>query len=182
MAERVPIYEFELDLGEVAHALWVSEEDALKGLADGRVASRWAEHWGARVGKIVKSTNTNEKGFDLSATVADISIQVSNKCLSNSGVKFQQSRFVGSGRSCTTDDLLASLESTDLVQVVDITGLPKIRLVTVRARDLRKEVKGGRLTPSGWRRASFYDFLKRVYDPEVVRLTRADEAKAAAAA
>ncbi|HZO97033.1 MAG TPA: hypothetical protein VFB42_06640 [Gaiellaceae bacterium] len=159
-------------MAEVAHALWVDEDAALKELADGRVSSRWAEHWGARVGNILKSTNSNEPGYDLSAVVSDMPIRVSNKCLTKSGVKFQDSRFVGSGRNCTLDDLKQSLDDNDLVQVVDITEVPKIRLVTVRARDLREEADSGNLTPSGWKREKFYEFLEHVYDVKVVAVVR----------
>lgn len=166
-----------LDVPALAQALWVTEEAVLEEFRDGRVASRWAEWWGDRLSELTKSTNTNEPGYDLSGTYANADIAVSNKTLTPSGVKFQKSVYVGSGRSCSQDDLIRSLLEAELYQIVDITSIPDVALTTVASRLLvakaRETLPNGRfaLTPSGWNAAQFYAFLNESYVVTTVRHT-----------
>lgn len=164
---RITIYRIILDMPAVADAMWVDEEVADRVMRDGRVASRWGEHWGARVGGLTQTTNTNEPWRDGIAVVSSADISVSNKTLTTAGVKFQASRFTGSGRNCTVDDLLESLDGTELVHVVDITDVPIVDILTVHTRNLRKEVAAGRLGVNGWKKEKFYDFIQRYYTTEI---------------
>lgn len=171
MKPTVTIYEFKIDTARIAEALYVPEALVVEAFGDGRVASRWSEHWGARVADLHKAQNTNNAGFDLSTRVSSADISVSSKCLSHAGVKFQESKYQGSGRTCTVDDLLDSLEKVELFQITDITLIPTVRIMTVHSRFLREEVRERRLGPTGWKANSFYNFLHRTYDTEVAQVT-----------
>jgi len=173
MAARKPhitIFEFELSVEKIAAALFVPESLVLTALGDGRVASRWSEYWGAQVGNLDKAQNTNQEGFDLSTEVSSAQIDVSSKCLSKSGVRFQESKFQGSGRKCSTETLLFSLEKVDLFHIIDISEMPVVRIVTVHSRYLRAEVNAGRLKYTGWKAKGFYEFVDRTYDWEIKRV------------
>jgi hypothetical protein len=170
----ITIFEIDLNPAQLAEALWVDADDAVRGMSDGRVAARWAEHWGARVGDLVTSTNSNERWHDASTTVSSADVIVSNKCLTSAGVKFQASKYTGSGRTCTQENLLESLDATELVQVVDVTDMPKVRIITLHTRLLRAEVRAGRLTPSGWSKTRLEEFLSQHYECTVVNAREAE--------
>ncbi len=164
---HIVIFEFELDIKKVADALFVPESLALESLGDGRVTSRWGEHWGAELGRLDKAQNTNQEGFDLSTQVSSAQIAVSSKCLSKSRVKFQESKFQGTGRKGSVASLLVSLDKVELFHVIDISQMPRVRIVTVHSRYLRAEVNAGRLKPYGWSPKRFYAFVDSTYDTEI---------------
>lgn len=170
--ESSVIYEIVLDIENVSRGLWVTQEVATKGLGDGRVAAHWAEHWGARVGLLIKSENSNEPGFDLKTTVSGLSAKFSSKCLSKSGLKFQDSKYTGSKRTCDFERLMESLNGAEYVHVVDITAIPLVRIIPIHSRLLRREVTAGRLTCSGWSRQKLYEFLDREYECQVETAVR----------
>jgi hypothetical protein len=171
--DHITIFEARLNIGKIADALCVSEEVALAEMRDARVASRWAEHWGAQVEAMVKSVNTNEPGHDISGQAGSSNILVSNKCLTKNGVRFQDSRFIGSGRHCTVEDVKSSLDAVELVQVVDISQIPLVLITMVHSRYLRAEIHAGRLGCNGWKASAFYGFVERTYDHNIQHITLA---------
>jgi hypothetical protein len=152
-----PRYRLTFDPRKLSNALWISPEAVLEEFRDGRVSSRFAEHWVAALYKVTKSENTNQPGHDgvISHPLTG-EWRVSVKSLTKSGVKFQHSRYVGSGRGCTVTDLRRSLEDADFVIAVDIRDFPVVRTVPVGQRALLDLVDAQCLTPTGLRPAEFY--------------------------
>ena len=86
------------------------------------------------------------------------------------GVKFQQSKFVGSGRTSTKATLISSLEACDRVVVVDVTGFPLVRFIPIDATRLISAAHTERLTSSGWSKSRLYDWLREKYDVSEITL------------
>lgn len=141
----------------MARALRISADAVTKEFRDGRVASRFAEHWVAELYAVNKVANANEAGYDavLEGPVGDWRVSV--KSLTKSGVKFQHSRYIGSGRSCSAADLEESIRDVDFVIVVDIREFPVVRTIPVAQETLLRLVDEGLLRPTGLSPEQFYD-------------------------
>jgi hypothetical protein len=85
-----------------------------------------------------------------SATLGDIGrFDISVRCFNTNGIKFQKSKFIGSGRHTTPDDLLESLESVERYVVVDLRQFPLLRFYPIDSKLLLRLVRQGKLTASG---------------------------------
>ncbi|MGH8541993.1 MAG: hypothetical protein ACRETW_16000 [Stenotrophobium sp.] len=153
------------DSTAIASALKISENASETKFRDGRVASRFSEHWAARLYDYLKHGNTNQHGSDGEFDAGELGgVEVSVKSLTNSGVKFQKSKFVGSGRSCTHEDLIDSINDCERYVVVDITKFPEVRFVIVLSRILAKAAQAKHLTPGGWSESKFYGWLGTAFE------------------
>jgi len=164
---------FTFDAAAIAAALNISTEIVQKEFRDARVTSRFSEHWGAKLYDFAKHLNTNRAGTDGAVDVGELgAMEVSVKCLTRGGVKFQKSKYVGSGRKCTPADLLTSLAETSKVLVVDIRDFPTVCFVPVDTKDLMAAASAGLLTPSGWSDSKFFGWLREKFTvvPEPVVL------------
>lgn len=155
---------FTFDAAAIAAALNISTEIVQKEFRDARVTSRFSEHWGAKLYDFAKHLNTNQAGSDGAVGVGELgTVDVSVKCLTRAGVKFQKSKFVGSGRKCTPANLMESLAETSKVLVVDIRDFPTVCFVPVDTKDLMAAASAGLLTPSGWNEVKFYGWLREKF-------------------
>jgi len=152
----------EFSVCDVAHALKIPEDVVVHEFKDGRVASRFTEHWAAQVFAFKKSENTNApQDGKIELQHLPESGNISVKTLTEHGVKFQRSRNIGSGRVCTIDDLVEAVKSADLYIVADVTEFPSVKLVPVRSTIILGWVYDGFLTPAGIRAKEFYRLLKK---------------------
>lgn len=152
-----PRYVAILDETKIALALGLKPEQVLKEFKDARVISRFSEYWAGRLYEYKKIENSNNESYDGIIEIRLLGhIHVSIKCLTQSGIKFQQSKYVGSGRTCDTKKLLASFKNVDFVIIIDITEFPVIKFVPITTKVLIQLVNTGLLTCSGYRKDAFY--------------------------
>ena len=169
---RLVISRLGFDVGAIAAALHVTEAEAVAALSDGRGAWPFTEMWGQRLYDFIKHTNSNTPVSDGAFALGQLGdAAISVKALTRGGVKFQQSKYVGFGRSSTKETLISSLEGCDRVVVVDVTGFPVVRFIPIDATRLISAAHTGRLTVSGWSRARLDDWLAEVYDLSEIDLT-----------
>lgn len=168
---RIVIGSVTFDSGRLSEALKLPVEAVITAFQDGRGAWPFSELWGERLYEFVKHSNSNNPvsdGVVALAQLRDVSISV--KALTRSGIKFQQSKFVGSGRSSTKEGLLSSLEACDRVVVVDITGFPEVLFIPIEATRLLSAAHRDVLTVNGWSKDRLYDWLGQTYRVSTIQL------------
>lgn len=164
---NIPNFKLVLDMESIAKVLWIPKEAALVEFSDGRVISRFSEHWAKRLYDLDKCENTNTAGYDLYLRHTLFGLKtVAVRSLTNSGIKFQDSKYIGSGRKCEDEDLLRSLEGVTYEIVVDITECPEFHLLPVDGATLIKAFYDKNLTCSGWNKKTFYRTIFNVESPK----------------
>lgn len=140
----------QLSLEAITDALRISTEDAIAKFQDARVTSWFAEIWGERLFNYTKHASANQAGSDAAIALGDIGrFDIGVRCFFRNTLKFQKSKFIGSGRSATTDDLIASLEDVERYVIVDLRGFPTLDFYPLDTKQLLKLVYAGNLTVSG---------------------------------
>jgi hypothetical protein len=167
--EQINRYRIEVAADDVATATLVSEQDVRGILSDGRGASPWVRKWCEKIGNLEATGAWDSTGADV--TGANVAIAV--KTLTKQGVRFQDSIYIGGGRSCSPADLMESLNRHELFIVGDTTKAPTFVITPVHSKYLRKEASAGRLTPSGWTAADFERFVRGYYQTRLVVIDRA---------
>lgn len=149
----------------IASALKITPDQAVAALRDGRGAWPLSELWGARLYDFLKHGNTNQPVSDGAVALGQLGdVNVSVKALTSSEIKFQQSKFVGIGRSTDKAGLIASIEACDRIIVVDITGFPEVRFLPIDGARLAGAAHTGRLTAAGWSKPRLQAWIEQVYD------------------
>lgn len=143
----------------------VTENKTISLLQNGRVSGFIAEDWAETLTNLSKSTNACQPSFDLSEPVGADTTSVSVRTLTKNGVKFQDSKRIGKGRSCSVSELKEDIKAKDFVIVVDVTKVPEIRLVKLRSANILDWVTKEKLGTGGISRERFY---KQVADPDCV--------------
>ena len=165
----VSIVHFDVDA--IANALKLDPPQIESAMRDGRGAWPFSEFWGEKLFEFVKHSNSNEPSSDGAVALEQLrNVNVSVKALSKNGVKFQQSKFVGFGRTTTKENLIASVESCDRVIVVDITDFPVVRFIPLDGTRLVSAVYQGKLTTNGWSKAQLVRWLDETYEVSEVSL------------
>ena len=166
-----PGYTMLLDADSLALALQITKEQTIQAFRDGRVASRFSELWAATMFTLYLYQNKNHPSADGYYTLPDNSkIEVSIRTLTARGIKFQDSKFIGAGRSCSMTDLKASIRRTDQWIVMDVAGFPKIDGYKVKCAVLEHWIDAGELTPAGLSYSRFAIQLNRDDMPMVRQL------------
>jgi hypothetical protein len=169
--DRLTILETALSADEIGKALRLAPEDVIAKFQDPRVTSWFAEIWGERLFGYKKHISSNHPGSDARIELGDMGrFDISVRCFMRNTIKFQKSKFIGSGRSATADDLIESIESVERVVVTDLRAFPLLRFIPLDSKVLLKLVRLGKLTPSGisptrfdaWLSDSFEVTLKQV--------------------
>lgn len=157
MTYTPPNFKIVFDPQRIADALWIDRPQAEKEFKDGRVVSRFSEYWTEKLYGFKKSDNSNTAMYDgyiLNPLLGKIYVSV--RSLTKSGIKFQQSKFIGSGRKCSKIDLLESMQGIDFEIVVDITDFPCVVMSVVRAEKLTTMIRRDELNPAGLNRSNYY--------------------------
>lgn len=169
--DRLTILETAFSADEIGKALRLAPEDVIAKFQDPRVTSWFAEIWGERLFGYKKHISSNHPGSDARIELGDMGrFDISVRCFMRNTIKFQKSKFIGSGRSATADDLIESIESVERVVVTDLRAFPLLRFIPLDSKVLLKLVRLGKLTPSGisptrfdaWLSDSFEITLKQV--------------------
>jgi hypothetical protein len=168
---RLVVSVVEFNVASIAKALKLEPAQITAAFQDGRGAWPFSELWGERLFEFVKHSNSNEPSSDGAVALDQLrNVNVSVKALSKAGVKFQQSKFVGYGRTTTKENLIASVEACDRVVVVDITEFPKVRFIPLDGTRLVSAVHNRKLTANGWSKARLLNWLSETYDVSEVIL------------
>jgi hypothetical protein len=157
-----PAYSITIDAAALAGALQITEEQTIAAFRDGRVSSRFAEYWAASMFGLVLYENKNHRSSDGYYQLPDRSkIEVSIRTLTARGIKFQDSKFMGGGRSCSLDDLKASIRRTDQWRIINVANFPIVEGYAVKCSVLEHWIDAGELTPSGLSYDGFAELMNR---------------------
>jgi hypothetical protein len=165
--DSITILETELSLEEIAAALRIEPEEAERKFRDPRVTSWFAEIWGQKLFNYRAHPNANYPGSDARISLGDIGrFDIAVRCFCDRPIKFQKSKFIGSKRTCTADDLLESIEGVERYVVVDLRGFPKLRFVPLDTKALLRLIREGKLKSSGITPKRFDDWLAESFSVE----------------
>ena len=149
----------------ISEALHIPEEAVLREFTDGRVISRFSEYWGAKLYNFEKYSNSNHKDTDGAIHTESLGdIGVSIKTLTKAGIRFQNSKNVGSGRKCSPEDLLDAILSAPRILIVDVVEFPKVSFVMLTSQTIGKWVYQKSLGINGLKREKFYELLSQTHN------------------
>ena len=147
----------------------------IRKFSDPRVTSWFAEIWGERLFRYKAHDSSNHPGSDAQVELGALGrFDISVRCFNRNTIKFQKSKFIGSGRSATLEDLIESVESVERVVVVDLRRWPKLRFVPLDSKPLLRLIRLGRLTPTGISPNRFDTWLATSFDIAVRQTTLED--------
>jgi hypothetical protein len=139
-----------LSLEEISTALRISPADAIAKFQDARVTSWFAEIWGERLFNYTKHVSANQPGSDAAIALGDIGrFDIGVRCFFRNTIKFQKSKFIGSGRTANKEDLIASLEEIERYVIVDLRKFPTLSFYPLDTKSLLRLVHLGKLTVTG---------------------------------
>lgn len=148
-ALTIPKHVFELDGEKIAEALMIPLPQLTRLFRDGRVASKFVEEWATSLFGVTKHANSNHPSSDAFGKIADEVFEFSIRTLTWGGIRFQDSKYIGCGRSCNMADLKASIRRTDRWLVFDIRRFPEVAAYKLKTSTIEKWIDAGKLTPSG---------------------------------
>jgi hypothetical protein len=161
---KLIVSKINFDISAIAAALKITSEQVISAFRDGRGAWPFSELWGAHLYEFIKHANTNQPFSDGAVALGQLrDVNVSVKALTNRGIKFQQSKYVGFGRSTDQAGLIASIEACDRIVVVDITEFPSVSFVPIDSTRLIGAAHTGQLTVRGWRKPGLYRWVEQTY-------------------
>ena len=170
--DKLTIVETELSLDEISRALRITPEDALAKFRDPRVTSWFAEIWGETLFGYKKHLSSNHPGSDAALNLGSLGrFDIAVRCFYGSTIKFQKSKFIGSGRSATPEDLSESIERVERYVVVDLRQFPRMRFVPLDSKALMRKVRLGTLTTAGISPKRFDSWLLENFESETVRMS-----------
>jgi hypothetical protein len=139
-----------LSVRAISDALRISEDDVVAKFQDARVTSWFAEIWGERLFNYTKHQSANHAGSDAAIALGDIGrFDIAVRCFFRSTLKFQKSKFIGSGRSATMADLIASVEDVERYVIVDLRSFPTLDFYPIDTKALLRLIREGKLTTNG---------------------------------
>ena len=148
--DGITIVETELSLTDLSKALRISPLDAMSKFRDPNITSWFAEIWGERLFGYKKHLSSNHPGSDAAINLGTMGrFDIGVRCFFGGTIKFQKSKHIGSGRTATPEDLIASIESLERYVVVDLRGFPLMRFVPLDSKALLRLIRQGKLTVSG---------------------------------
>jgi hypothetical protein len=148
MAKRhLEVVRSKMPLEEIARALRISTEDAIEKFKDPRVASWFAEIWGETLFGFRRHPSSNNPGSDAKLVLGAIGrFEISVRCFNKGNIKFQKSKFIGSGRSATPNDLLESVEAVERIVLVDLRQFPILNFYPIDSKDILRLIRNSH----GW--------------------------------
>lgn len=165
------ILEAELSLEEIASALRITTNDAMSKFRDPRITSWFAEIWGEKLFSYKKHVSSNHPGSDAAIHLGAMGrFEISVRCFYAGNIKFQKSKFIGSGRGATMEDLISSVESVERVVVVDLRSFPLLRFIPIDSKPLLRLIREGKLTTVGLTPRRFDSWLSENFNVAVHRI------------
>jgi hypothetical protein len=174
-SKKLTVFSYTFDSAKIATALKLTSAIVDEDFKDGRVISRFSEHWGAAIYAYVKHQDTNYEGSDGEVKLGNLgTVPVSVKSLTNSGLKIQKSIDTHSGKVCGKDELLSACRACSYYLVVDITNFPLVKFVSVPSSTFISWIEDDKITKTGVSKEKFYKMLSKAYQLEHKTLTDAD--------
>jgi hypothetical protein len=168
MSHSLTVMRASLSLGGISDALRISPEDVVAKFQDARVTSWFAEIWGERLFNYTKHASANQAGSDAAIALGDIGrFDIGVRCFYRNTIKFQKSKFIGSGRSATKQDLIASLEDVERYVIVDLRQFPTLDFYPLDTKALLRLVYEDKLTVSGISPTRFDAWIADKFDVTV---------------
>lgn len=162
---KLTILETTLSVEEISAALRLTPEQVVAKFQDPRVTSWFAELWGEKLFQYTAHANANFPGSDAAVAMGDIGrFDIAVRCFMRSTIKFQKSKFIGSKRSATMEDLIASIEDIERYVVVDLRNFPMLRFLPLDTKSLLRLIREGKLTTSGISPKRFDAWLTESFD------------------
>jgi hypothetical protein len=169
--EHITVVEAEFSLQDIAAALKLTPDDVARKYRDPRIVSWFAEIWGERLFGYKKHVNSNHPGSDGAIHLGAMGrFDISVRCFNTNGIKFQKSKFIGSGRKATQEDLIESIESVERYVLVDLRQFPVLRFFPIDSKALLRLIRHGKLTTSGIGSNRFDVWVSDVFDLTVARI------------
>lgn len=148
--QRLEVVQSTLLVDEIARALRISPEDAAEKFKDPRVASWFAEIWGETLFGYRRHPSSNNPGSDGRLSLGKIGrFEISVRCFNKGSIRFQKSKFIGSGRRSTTDDLIQSVEEVERIVLVDLREFPTLSFYPIDSKAILKLIRTGKLKSNG---------------------------------
>lgn len=139
---------------------------------DPRVTSWFAEIWGERLFGYRAHLSSNHPGSDASVGLGALGrFDISVRCFNSSSIKFQKSKFIGSGRNASAEDLISSIEGVERVVVVDLRRFPTLRFYPLDSKSLLRLIRQKRLSPSGISPNRFDSWIAEAFEVSVQAMT-----------
>lgn len=161
---RCLVVNYAFPIKGIAKLLGMSVDKVKKRFIDGRVASPWAEEKAEEMIPCFQChEDFNVPGSD-GTLLANI---VAVRCLTKStGVKFQDSKYIGFRRPCSQENLLDSIRGVDNFIVVDVVDPDCWRFILLSSETVynwaqTETTRSFELTPSGLKKEKFDKFLER---------------------
>jgi hypothetical protein len=169
--DKITVVEAELSLDELSKALRISNEDVVSKFRDPRVTSWFAEIWGERLFSYTKHLSSNHPGSDAAIALGAIGrFDIGVRCFNTNTIKLQKSKFIGSGRTATEEDLIVSVESVERYVLVDLRRFPLMRFVPLDSKALLRLIRQGKLTVSGISPKRFDAWLADVFEVTTTKI------------
>lgn len=157
-----------LSVDDISKALHITPDDVVAKFQDARVTSWFAEIWGERLFNYTKHANANHAGSDAAIVLGDIGrFDIGVRCFFRNTLKFQKSKFIGSGRSATMEDLIASVEDVERYVIVDLRRFPTLDFYPLDTKALLRLIREGKLTTSGISPARFDSWIADAFDTQI---------------
>ena len=163
--EKITVVQATFSLDDIAAALKLTPDDVVRKFRDPRITSWFAEIWGERLFGYTKHANANHPGSDGAIALGTLGrFDISVRCFNTNGIKFQKSKFIGSGRKATQEDLIESIESVERYVLVDLRQFPVLTFYPIDSKALLRLIRNGKLTPNGIGSARFDLWINEVFD------------------
>jgi hypothetical protein len=162
-----------LSLDEIARSLRISSVDAAEKFKDARVTSWFAEIWGETLFGYKRHPSSNNPGSDAKMNLGVIGrFEISVRCFNKGKIKFQKSKFIGSSRKGTLDDLIQSVEDVERVVIVDLRIFPTLYFYSIDSKAILKLIRMGHLTLSGMTPTKFDAWVAKefILEPKEIDL------------
>lgn len=165
--EPMSVLEMSFSLDDIARSLFLSPDDVLEQFRDARLTGRLAEVWGTRLFGYHRHVNSNQPGSDGNIVLGPIGRYNISVRAFRAVLRFQQSKFMGSGRTCSQEDLIQSLEHVETFIAVDLRCFPRVLFYPIDTKHLLRLVREGRLTPTGMSSMRFDLWIADTFDTRV---------------
>jgi len=160
-------YSFTVSPPMIAAALNIPLKKVRRLFKDGRVVAGFCELWAETICGVRKHKRGNGVFSDCYALMPDEEpIEVAVRTLTPQGIKFQDSRYIGTGRTCDVPRLKASIRRFDSWIVFDICNFPRIAVYKLKGRTLEEWIDSGDLRPTGLKPQRFIDLLRSEDGPK----------------
>jgi hypothetical protein len=160
-----------MSLDDIVRALRISEVDALEKFRDPRVTSWFAEIWGETLFGFKRHPSSNYPGSDAQIGLGHIGrFDISVRSFNKGNIKFQKSKFIGSGRKATASDLIDSVERVERIVIVYLRKFPVLDFYPIDSKDVLRQIRQGSLTNAGLTPRRFDAWLAADYELKVAEI------------